>query len=88
MFLEFLAPGVNKGSAMRWLARRLRHRSARHLAIGDQLNDLEMIAEAGIGVAMPHGPAAVRGGGPVAPPLDEEGAAQVIEELVLGRPAG
>jgi hypothetical protein len=59
------------------------------LAIGDQLNDLEMITDAGIGVAMGGAPEAVRAAASiVAPPIEEEGAAQVLEELLLGGPAG
>jgi hypothetical protein len=85
MFLEFLAPGVNKGRAVRFLARRLGVDLRDTLAIGDQRNDVEMIAEVGFGVAMDGAPAVVRAVARlVAPPLAEEGAAQVIEELVLG----
>ncbi len=90
MFLEFLAPGVNKGRAVRFLARRLGVDLRDVLAIGDQLNDREMIEEVGTGVAMAGSPEAVRSAARiVAPPLEEEGAAQVLEELVLGgrRPA-
>ena len=89
MFLEFLAPGVNKGRAVRYLARRLGVDLRDALAIGDQRNDTEMIAEVGMGVAMAGAPDAVRAVARlIAPPLAEEGAAQVIEELVLGgRPA-
>jgi Cof subfamily protein (haloacid dehalogenase superfamily) len=89
MFLEFLAPGVNKGRAVRYLARRLGVDMRDTLAIGDQRNDAEMIAEAGMGVAMAGAPEAVLAVARlIAPPLAEEGAAQVIEELVLGgRPA-
>jgi hydroxymethylpyrimidine pyrophosphatase-like HAD family hydrolase len=85
MFLEFVAPGVNKGRAVRFLARRLGVALRDVLAIGDQLNDLEMIREVGMGVAMAGAPDAVRAAARViAPPLEEEGAAQVLEELVLG----
>jgi Cof subfamily protein (haloacid dehalogenase superfamily) len=89
MFLEFVAPGVTKGAAVRWLARRLGVDLRDALAIGDQLNDLEMIGEVGFGVAMPHGPAELRAAARlVAPPFDEDGAAQVLETYVLrGRPA-
>ena len=89
MFLEFLAPGVNKGRAVRYLARRLGVDLRDALAIGDQRNDAEMIAEVGMGVAMAGAPDAVQAVARlIAPPLAEEGAAQVIEELVLGgRPA-
>ena len=88
MFLEFVAPGVGKGAAVRWLARRLGVDLRDALAIGDQLNDLEMIDEVGFGVAMPHGPAELRAAASlVAPPFDEDGAAQVLETYVLrGRP--
>jgi Cof subfamily protein (haloacid dehalogenase superfamily) len=86
-FLEFVAPGVSKGRAIRYLARRLRIPLAATLAIGDQWNDLEMIAEVGHGTAMPSAPAGVRGAARyVAPPLDEDGAAQMIEDLVLASP--
>jgi Cof subfamily protein (haloacid dehalogenase superfamily) len=84
-FLEFLALGVSKGQALRWMARRLRIPLEQTAAIGDQYNDLEMIAAAGHGVAMPSAPPAVQAAARyVARPLADEGAAQVIELLVLG----
>ncbi len=87
-FLEFVAPGVSKGRAVRWLARRLRIPLGATLAIGDQWNDLEMLVEVGHGAAMPTAPAEVRAAARyVAPPLEDEGAAQVIEQLVLAKPA-
>jgi Cof subfamily protein (haloacid dehalogenase superfamily) len=83
-FLEFIAPGVSKGRAVRWLARRLRIPLAATLALGDQWNDLEMLAEVGHGAAMPSAPAEVRAVARyIAPPLEDEGAAQIIEQLVL-----
>ena len=83
-FLEFLAPGVSKGAAIRWLARRLRAPLEQCLAIGDQYNDLEMIGEVGHGVAMPTAPEAVRAVARyAAPPVGEEGAAQMIERIAL-----
>lgn len=83
-FLEFVAPGVSKGQAVRWLARRLGVPIERTLAIGDQFNDLEMISAVGHGAAMAGAPPAVRlAARYVAPPVDAEGAAQLIEALVL-----
>jgi Cof subfamily protein (haloacid dehalogenase superfamily) len=83
-FLEFLAPGVSKGMAIRWLARRLRVPLGQCMAAGDQYNDLEMIAEVGHGVAMPSAPAAVQAVARfVAPPVAEEGVAQLIERIAL-----
>jgi Cof subfamily protein (haloacid dehalogenase superfamily) len=87
-FLEFVAPGVSKGRAIRWLARRLGIPLGATLAIGDQWNDFEMIAEVGHGTAMPSAPVEVRAAARyVAPPLDEDGAARIIEALVLASPA-
>ena len=86
-FLEFLAPGVSKGRAVRNLARRFGIPLEQTLAIGDQFNDFEMIALAGHGVAMPSAPPAVQAAARyVAPPLEDEGAAEVIRALVLGGP--
>ncbi len=88
-FLEFVAPGVSKGRAIRWLARRLRIPLGATLAIGDQWNDLEMLAEVGHGAAMPTAPAAVRAVARyLAPPVGEEGAATLIESLALADPRG
>jgi hypothetical protein len=85
MFLEFLAPGVNKGRAVRYLARHLGVDLRDTLAIGDQLNDREMLAEVGFGVAMGGARAEVRQVARlVAPPVEEEGVAQVLEEHILG----
>jgi Cof subfamily protein (haloacid dehalogenase superfamily) len=87
-FIEFLAPGVSKGAAVRWLARRAGVPLGAVLAIGDQFNDLEMIAAVGHGAAMPHAPLPVMAAARyIAPPLGEDGAAQLIEELVLASPA-
>ena len=58
------------------------------MAIGDQINDIEMIAAAGHGVAMENAPVEVRSVARyVAPHVDAQGAAMMIEELVLGRRA-
>ena len=84
-FLEFMALGVSKGLGVRWLARRLGIPLEQTMAIGDQYNDLEMITEVGHGVAMPSAPDAVQKVARyVAPPVGEEGAAQMIERIALG----
>lgn len=87
-FLEFVAPGVSKGRAVRWLARRLGVAPGATLSIGDQWNDLEMIAEVGHGTAMPTAPRAVLAAARyIAPSLAEEGVARMIEALVLASPS-
>jgi Cof subfamily protein (haloacid dehalogenase superfamily) len=86
-FLEFVAPGVSKGRAVRWLSRRHGVPLGRAMAIGDQWNDFEMLQAVGHGVAMPSAPAAVRAVARyVAPPVGDEGAAALIEALVLADP--
>ena len=56
------------------------------MAIGDQYNDLEMLAAAGHGVAMGGSPAEVRAAARhVTASVDEEGFAVALEALVLGR---
>jgi Cof subfamily protein (haloacid dehalogenase superfamily) len=83
-FLEFVAPGVSKGQAVRWLAHRHGIPLGQVLAIGDQLNDLEMLSAVGHGTAMPQAPAEVIAVARyVAPPLAEEGAGEVIARLAL-----
>lgn len=83
-FLEFVAPGVSKGQALRWLARRHGIGLGHVLAIGDQLNDIEMLSAVGHGTAMPQAPAEVIAVARyIAPPLAEEGAGEVIARLAL-----
>ncbi len=86
-FLEFTAPGVSKGRAIRWLARRHGIPLGAVLAIGDQWNDIEMLAEVGHGTAMPTAPAEVLAVARyIAPPVGDEGVARMIEALVLAPP--
>jgi hydroxymethylpyrimidine pyrophosphatase-like HAD family hydrolase len=87
-FLEFVAPGVSKGRAVAWLARRARIPMGQVLTIGDALNDLEMIVAAGHGAAMATSPAELRlRSRYVAAPVEVDGAADLIEALVLASPA-
>ena len=84
-YLEFTAPGVNKGAALAWLAERLNISLAETMAIGDQHNDLEMLLAAGHGVAMHGAPEPVqRAARYLAPPSEADGAARMIERLILG----
>lgn len=86
-FLEFVAPGVSKGRAVAWLAHRAGIPMGQVMTIGDALNDLEMIEAAGHGTAMATAPAEVRDGARyVAAPVEEDGSAVLIEQLVLASP--
>ena len=51
-FLEILAYGINKGSALKWLCDKKGIDRKNVIAFGDNYNDIEMIEFAGIGVAM------------------------------------
>jgi hydroxymethylpyrimidine pyrophosphatase-like HAD family hydrolase len=87
-FLEFVAPGVSKGRAVAWLAHRAGIPMGQVLTMGDALNDFEMISDAGHGAAMATAPAEVRVAGRyIAAPVDRDGAAELIEALVLAPPA-
>ncbi|MGH2468417.1 MAG: HAD-IIB family hydrolase, partial [Candidatus Limnocylindrales bacterium] len=85
-YLEFTAPRVTKGRAVRWLARRLGIPLGRILALGDQYNDLEMLEAVGHGVAMGGAPEPVRRAARhVTGTVGDDGVAQALEALVLGR---
>lgn len=58
--LELLPPGASKGAALRFLAGHLGVPLSRVIAVGDEENDLDMLREAGVGIAMPHAPEDVR----------------------------
>ncbi|MCK9306563.1 MAG: phosphoglycolate phosphatase [Methanoculleus sp.] len=58
--IHLQTPGVNKGTAMRELAREMGLSPAEMMAIGDSENDIEMLEVAGIGVAVRNAPARTR----------------------------
>jgi Cof subfamily protein (haloacid dehalogenase superfamily) len=59
-YLEIMAPGVNKGTALPLMARHYGLGAEQVLAVGDADNDLDMLLAAGIGVAMANAPARVQ----------------------------
>jgi Cof subfamily protein (haloacid dehalogenase superfamily) len=85
IFLEATQSGVNKGSAIEYIATKLLGISAENvLAIGDNFNDVEMIDYAGIGVAMGNAPDDVRAIADwVAPHIEADGVAAAIEKFIL-----
>jgi len=87
IYLEVLPPGVNKGSALRAMAERLRIPAHEIIAVGDHLNDLQMIRFAGLGVAMANAPESLKAEAQyIAPSNDEHGLREVIERFVLNQP--
>ncbi len=83
-FIEVVPKGVDKGSALAWLAEYVNVPREATLAVGDQENDLSMIRWAGTGVAMGNATVAVQEAAAwTAPPVEEDGAAVILEQLVL-----
>lgn len=84
-FLEFFDPAAGKGQALEALRQTLDIPRDAVIAIGDGENDIPLLAEAGLAIAMANGAAATRQAADrIAPSNDEDGVAVVIEELVRG----
>jgi Cof subfamily protein (haloacid dehalogenase superfamily) len=85
IFGELTAPGISKGSALAMLAEDLGVAREETVAIGDQENDISMLAWAGLGLAMGNAiPDAKAVAHAVVPPVEEAGAAWAIRRYVLG----
>ncbi len=83
-FAEVANPGCSKGVALAWLADRLGISQDETLAAGDGMNDAEMIAWAGVGVAMGSAPDQVkRSARFVTADVAEDGVARALERFVL-----
>jgi Cof subfamily protein (haloacid dehalogenase superfamily) len=85
-FLEITHRDATKGSATRFLAEELLGLSAENvMAIGDNFNDVSMLAYAGFGVAMGNAPPEVRERADwVAPDVESDGVAVALERFILG----
>jgi len=57
---EFLSPTANKGTGLKFLAAHLGIPIERTVAVGDQMNDIDMIRAAGLGVAVANALPAVK----------------------------
>lgn len=83
-FVELMNPLAGKERALATLAKSLGVEMSEVLAIGDGENDMGMIQNAGIGLAVANGreslKAAARG---IAPSNDEDGVAWAVEKYVL-----
>ena len=83
-YADISASGANKWTAIEFLANKLGIKTEEIIAIGDNINDLHMIHNAGLGVAMGNGsPVAKRVANVIAPSNDKDGVAQIIEKYVL-----
>jgi Cof subfamily protein (haloacid dehalogenase superfamily) len=85
-FLEFSRAGVTKGAGLAFLAERLGFSPDATVAFGDGENDVEMLEWAGYAVAVENAhPRLLAIADLVCPPAEEEGVAQVIEEILDAR---
>jgi HAD superfamily hydrolase (TIGR01484 family) len=76
--------GVSKGSGLRELALLMNVDLSETIAIGDNLNDLDMLETAGLGVAMGNATPETRArAGHVTASNDEDGVARVIERFII-----
>jgi len=84
-FFEATNPIANKGTAVQHLAETiLGFDRSEVMTVGDNMNDVEMIEYAGIGVAMGNAPQALQDlANWVAPDVDHDGAAVAIAKFVL-----
>jgi Cof subfamily protein (haloacid dehalogenase superfamily) len=82
--LEFMPRGINKAAALEKVAHEFDVPREQVLAFGDAENDLQMLAWAGMGVAMRHGnPLAIAAARMVSPPGPPETAfARAVEVLL------
>jgi len=81
-YLEIIPVAASKGAALGPLAAHVGVALDRVVAVGDQENDIEMLREAGLGVAMPQAPEAVRRAADrVAPSPAEGGLLRLLGEL-------
>ncbi|TWT40579.1 putative phosphatase YwpJ [Phycisphaerae bacterium RAS1] len=81
--IETFAPQVNKWRGIEFLCRRWNIDPARTVAIGDDVNDVQMIRAAGLGAAMSNGHAAAHAAAQrILPRHDECGVAVLLEELL------
>ncbi len=82
-FCEMLHPEAGKHKALEWLRDHLGIGPDETIAFGNGYNDVDMLRWAGLGVAVGGAvPEVLEVADRVAPSLDEDGAAQVLEELL------
>lgn len=82
-FLEFLDPAAGKGHALAALRESLGLAREEVIAIGDGENDLPLLGEAGLAIAMANGAAVTRQAAHrIAPSNDEDGVAVILDELL------
>lgn len=83
LLVEGVPHGLNKGVGLMWVAERYGIKPEEVLTVGDNDNDVEMLAWAGVGVAMGNSsPPALAAADWVAPSVEEDGAAVALERYL------
>lgn len=84
-FFDMVHPEVNKGTALKALSDQWEIQADEVMALGDSINDKEMITFAGIGVAMENAhPEIKKIANHITSSNREDGVAKAIEKFVLG----
>jgi len=82
-FCEILHPRGGKEDALSWMCERFGIARSETIAFGNGYNDVQMLEWAGLGIAVGDAvPEALAAADSVAPPFEEHGVAQVLEELL------
>lgn len=86
--LELMPPGVDKGLGMRKLAEHLGLTADQIMTIGDGGNDVDMLRQAGIGVAMANASEEAKAAADhiLAYSNDEDGVAKAVWAVIKGEP--
>ena len=84
-YLELVHKGMDKGSAVAAMCERLGVPIENAVAVGDEANDVSMIAAAGVGVAMANGIPAAKAAADYVTERDNnhDGMVEVVERFVL-----
>lgn len=83
-FFDMVHPEVNKGNALKALAEQWGINRDEVMAVGDSLNDLEMLQYAGVGVAVANAhPAVKKAADYITDSNREDGVAKAIQRFVL-----
>ena len=84
--LELFHKDADKWTSLQWLADRRKIPTSRIATIGDEINDVQMIREAGLGIAMENAVDAVKDAADVQTGSNaDHGVAHAIEQILSGR---
>lgn len=85
--LEVFGPAASKWAGVKWIAESLGVSLSKTIAVGDDVNDVSMLANAGLGVAMGNATAPARAVAKrIIGPTAQNGLAAFLEELAIDGP--